>query len=119
MIPKRSNALRISQEPFAFEEALPDMVESASPTRFDPIPEEPVTRYKSETKSMFDTLSESSISSATVPDMGPPTKGTTHHPQVIDQDVEDFTMKLDGMIGHFRNESVKEFLTMKRSILHE
>lgn len=42
-----------------------------------------------------------------------------HQPQLIDQDVEDFTTKLDSLISHFRNESVREFLTMKRSILHE
>ena len=43
----------------------------------------------------------------------------THHPQVIDQDVENFTTRLDTLICQFRNESLKEFLTVKRSILHE
>lgn len=43
----------------------------------------------------------------------------THHPQVIDQDVENFTTRLDTLICHFRNESLKEFLTVKRNILHE
>jgi hypothetical protein len=38
---------------------------------------------------------------------------------VIDQDVEEFTLKLDSMIASFRNQSVKEFLGMKRAILHE
>jgi len=43
----------------------------------------------------------------------------TRQPQLIDQDVEDFTTKLDMLVAQFRNESVREFLTMKRSILHE
>ena len=42
-----------------------------------------------------------------------------HYPQVIDQDVENFTTRLDTLISQFRNESLKEFLTVKRSILHE
>jgi nitrate reductase NapAB chaperone NapD len=43
----------------------------------------------------------------------------SHHPQVIDLDVENFTTRLDHLVTSFRNESIKEFLTVKRSILHE
>jgi hypothetical protein len=106
MIPRRTNALRISQEPFLFEGELPLPAVDTSPLK--QLPE----------------LTE--VDSPTVPteddstDMDPPKEQRrNHHPQVIDQDVEDFTIKLDTMIGSFRNESIKEFLTMKRSILHE
>jgi hypothetical protein len=34
MIPKRTHALRISQEPFAFDDNIPDAVEADSP-KFD------------------------------------------------------------------------------------
>jgi len=42
-----------------------------------------------------------------------------HHPQIIDQDVQNFTTRLDTMIAQFRNESLKEFMALKRSLLHE
>jgi centrosomal protein POC5 len=38
---------------------------------------------------------------------------------MIDQDVEDFTIRLDSLVSTFRNESVKEFLAMKRAVLHD
>ena len=44
---------------------------------------------------------------------------SVHHPQIVDQDVEDFSTKLNTLITQFRNESMQEFMTMKRNLLHE
>ncbi|OMJ80977.1 hypothetical protein SteCoe_18686 [Stentor coeruleus] len=57
--------------------------------------------------------------SDTIPPQVRMRKDEVHHPQVIDQDVENFTTRLDTLITQFRNESLKEFLTAKRTILHE
>jgi hypothetical protein len=43
----------------------------------------------------------------------------SHHPQMIDEDVETFTQKLDTLIANFRGESLKEFMKTKRHILNE
>lgn len=119
MIPKRNNPLRISKEPldFAASVEMPDVVQSESP----------VHNMRDEGRSIFDKNSETTStdmdhSSAAIeaPSLYPPEpSAVVHHPQIIDSDVEDFTCKLDTMIAQFRNESVKEFLTMKRHILHE
>ena len=44
---------------------------------------------------------------------------TSHHPQMIDEDVETFTHKLDTLILTFRTDSLKEFMRIKRNVLTE
>lgn len=48
-----------------------------------------------------------------------PTEMYSHHPQMIDEDVETFTQKLDTLITNFRTESLKEFMKTKRHVLAE
>ena len=43
----------------------------------------------------------------------------SHHPQMIDEDVETFTHKLDSLILTFRTDSLKEFMRIKRNVLSE
>jgi len=43
----------------------------------------------------------------------------SHHPQMIDEDVENFTNKLDNLILNFRTDSLKEFMKIKRNVLTE
>lgn len=43
----------------------------------------------------------------------------SHHPQMIDEDVETFTNRLDTLIMTFRTESLKEFRRIKRDVLAE
>lgn len=42
-----------------------------------------------------------------------------HHPQMIDEDVETFTQRLDTLILGFRTDSLKDFMKIKRNILSE
>jgi hypothetical protein len=43
----------------------------------------------------------------------------SHHPQMIDEDVETFTNRLDTLILTFRTDSLKEFMRIKRNVLAE
>jgi hypothetical protein len=42
-----------------------------------------------------------------------------HHVQVIDEDVENFTRRLDILIKNFRTDSLKDFMGIKRNLLKE
>eukprot|EP00826_Nyctotherus_ovalis_P056043 TRINITY_DN7500_c0_g1_i6.p1 TRINITY_DN7500_c0_g1~~TRINITY_DN7500_c0_g1_i6.p1 ORF type:complete len:293 (-),score=69.32 TRINITY_DN7500_c0_g1_i6:851-1618(-) len=46
-------------------------------------------------------------------------EAVNHHPQMIDEDVETFTNRLDTLIMTFRTESLKEFRRIKRNVLAE
>lgn len=46
-------------------------------------------------------------------------EASSHHPQMIDEDVETFTQKLDTLILTFRTGSLKEFMKIKRNVLTE
>jgi centrosomal protein POC5 len=48
-----------------------------------------------------------------------PARPYAHHPVVLDLDMQNYTTRLDTLISNFRNESMKEFLGMKTSILRE
>lgn len=37
----------------------------------------------------------------------------------MDEDTENFKLKLENLLGIFRNDAVKEFMVMKKSILEE
>ena len=45
--------------------------------------------------------------------------GPYHHPQIIDEDVETFKMKLEATILNFKNDAMKDFMGIKRNILQE
>lgn len=96
MIPKRNSALRISQMGLSDQEDDSSAVLQQSKD----LPDSPHTSVQDSNAGLLPTA-------------------PTRQPQLIDQDVEDFTTKLDILVAQFRNESVREFLTMKRSILHE
>ena len=105
MIQKKTPAARITElsisaelieESFPYEETSPTSKDTPSILHSDPIQSEVVE-----------------------PDLIKLQKDSFHHPQVIDQDVENFTSRLDSLLTQFRNESVNVFLTFKRSILHE
>ena len=99
MIPKRNSALRISQMPddFAASVEAPDVVQCESP----------VHSVRDEGRSIFDKVSDTtstdmdhSSTAIEPPSMYPSEPAAvTHHPQIIDSDVEDFTCKLDTMIA--------------------
>jgi hypothetical protein len=42
-----------------------------------------------------------------------------HHVQVIDEDVENFTRRLDILLRNFRTDSLKDFMSIKRHLLSE
>ena len=98
MLGKRNEALRISHMGLSDSEDLViDPGQSSQPDSPRPPLQEPFNPPRA--------------------DLFPPT--SVHQPHIIDQDVEDFTTKLDLLVAQFRNESVREFLTVKRAILHE
>ncbi|CAG9329660.1 unnamed protein product [Blepharisma stoltei] len=108
MIPKRNNAIRISQLSLsADKEAEPK----------EEIPDSTSTVNSQEVESPV--IPSSQDQSFTPVIQEPEAANMYHHPQIIDQDVENFTTRLDSMIGNFRNETIKEFLSVKRQILHE
>ena len=37
----------------------------------------------------------------------------------MDEDTENFKLKLENLIGAFRNDAIKEFMVMKNAILEE
>ena len=94
MIPKRNCALRISQQPidFAASAEIPDVVQSESP----------VNNMRDEGVSIFEKMSDTistdmDHSSAAIepPSMYPSEPAAiTHHPQIIDSDVEDLRLIL-------------------------
>jgi hypothetical protein len=42
-----------------------------------------------------------------------------HHVQVIDEDVENFTRRLDILVKNFKTDSLKDFMSIKRNLLKE
>ena len=111
MIQKKNQAARISDM-----EVLSDLLKDtkdAKDTRAGR-PDSPASRTTK--PSQADELVQAPITKTPEPASHPQ---PNHHPQVIDSDVENFTTRLDTLICQFRNESLKEFLTVKRSILHE
>ncbi len=41
------------------------------------------------------------------------------HPQIIDEDTEEFKYKLETLIGGFKKDAVNEFIGMKKALLDE
>lgn len=101
MIQKKSQAARITEL-----EVSSDLLLDSDLGRNDTSP-------TSKSEAILASFSEESVPQVRLK------KDEFHYPQVIDQDVENFTTRLDTLIGQFRNESLKEFLAVKRSILHE
>lgn len=105
MIPKRTSAVRISQL---------SLSEDKQPEKLAEIPDN-------------STVNSQEVDSPIIPSSREPSfyafeneaPSAYHHPQIIDQDVENFTTRLDSMIGNFRNDTIREFLGVKRQILHE
>jgi hypothetical protein len=46
-------------------------------------------------------------------------KNGYHHPQLIDEDVETFKSKLEASIVNFKNDALKDFMSIKRNVLQE
>lgn len=46
-------------------------------------------------------------------------KNGYHHPQLIDEDIENFKTKLEQSILNFKNEALKDFMGIKRNVLQE
>jgi hypothetical protein len=46
-------------------------------------------------------------------------KDAFHHPQIIDEDVENFKRRLDITLKNFRTDTMKEFMSIKRHLLVE
>lgn len=58
----------------------------------------------------------------TSPERATGTQGTRsiyHHLQVLDEDAENFRSKLDTLINGFKNETMSEFMQIKRNLLQE
>lgn len=121
IIPKRASALRISQQKLPHDET-PDSPHSPELSCISSIREEayqldsPEKCIGSPVASSIRTMSPESSMPSTQHTVQPSSR---YQPQMIDQDVEDFTTKLDSLVSTFRNESVKEFLSMKRAVLHD
>ena len=41
------------------------------------------------------------------------------HPQIIDEDTEEFKFKLESLIGGFKKDAIAEFVCMKKALLDE
>jgi hypothetical protein len=73
------------------------------------------TDHKAHEEVMYDHHTQSEISKPFFTQQKP----GYHHPQLIDEDIESFKTKLESTLLSFKNDAMKDFMNIKRSLLSE